>query len=455
MGYRGLKYTLRMEGAATVAGRQGIAMGSVRTLLCDRPWAGLLLLATLPVFASDSVALSDSTPRVALSSHVGYYHDAAAEGLASRRSPTSSRKTRSPACPGRSAAFGFQNGAYWFHVRLLNRSQREQRWLLVQQYALSDHLDVYAHYPDGRTAALAGGDSLPFNAGPQHPLPPPELLARPAAGPAGRCVRARAEPELDAGAAGAVHAGRLHRAVSRDAQLGMGMYYGILLALFFYNLVLWLTLRDASYFWYLLHIGAFGLVLFTLNGLGFEYLWPSSPWLADKSVPLSICLAQIGMQQFARTFLGLRERWRLGRPDLPGPHRLLSCCSAWLRRSCPTSISTPIASASVFLSIGWVAVLGLVVVRRGYKPAIIFLLAWAMFLLGTACSPRSRSACCRRSSSPSTARKSARRWRCCCCRSAWATATPPCAARTSASCASRATSSSRRSSSAPPNSAPP
>ncbi|WP_438887236.1 7TM diverse intracellular signaling domain-containing protein, partial [Bacillus cereus group sp. Bce037] len=53
--------------------------------------------------------------------------------------------------------------------------------------------------------------------------------------------------------------------LARDAQLGMGLYYGILLALFFYNLVLWLTLRDASYFWYLLHIGAFGLVLFTLN----------------------------------------------------------------------------------------------------------------------------------------------------------------------------------------------
>ena len=30
-----------------------------------------------------------------------------------------------------------------------------------------------------------------------------------------------------------------------------------------------------------------GLVLFTLNGLGFEYLWPKSPWLADKAVPLS------------------------------------------------------------------------------------------------------------------------------------------------------------------------
>ena len=35
--------------------------------------------------------------------------------------------------------------------------------------------------------------------------------------------------------------------LSRDAQFGIGLYYGILIALFFYNLVLWLSLRDAGY----------------------------------------------------------------------------------------------------------------------------------------------------------------------------------------------------------------
>src|SRR3546814_10385779 len=85
--------------------------------------------------------------------------------------------------------------------------------------------------------------------------------------------------------------------LARDAHSAVGIYYGILQALFFYNLVLWLMLRDSSYFWYLFHRSAFGMVLFTLNGLGFEYLWPNSAWWADKSVPLSICLALIGMQQ--------------------------------------------------------------------------------------------------------------------------------------------------------------
>ena len=35
---------------------------------------------------------------------------------------------------------------------------------------------------------------------------------------------------------------------------------GILLALFFYNLILWLSLRDSSHFWYMCHLAGFGLV---------------------------------------------------------------------------------------------------------------------------------------------------------------------------------------------------
>ena len=169
---------------------------------------------------------------------------------------------------------------------------------------------------------------------------------------------------------------------SRDAQFAIGLYYGILLALFTYNLVLWLTLRDASYFWYLFHITAFGLVLFTLNGLGFEYLWPDSSWLADHMVPLSICLALVGMQQFARNFLELRQRWRFGDRVAVGiiAFFLLLFVAAIVL---PYSKVTPLASAAVFPSICWILVETLVVLRRGYKPARLFLLAWFLFLLGT------------------------------------------------------------------------
>jgi len=169
----------------------------------------------------------------------------------------------------------------------------------------------------------------------------------------------------------------------RDAQFSTGLYYGIVLALLFYNLVLWIMLRDPGYFWYLLHTGAFGLVLFTLNGYGFEYFWPHWPWLADASVPLSICLAVIGMQQFSRSYLELQERWPLGNQIsliLIGFFSLLGVASIWL----PYSTATPLASKTVLFGLLWIMIATVTMLRRGYKPARLFLLAWSLFLLGTA-----------------------------------------------------------------------
>ena len=354
-------------------------MGDWRKLLWT--WFGcLLMLAGGSVQARDAIELSDAMPHVALSTHVTYYHDAA--GMDSVDDAAHKLANNGFArLPHGDASFGFQTGAYWFHVRLLNRSQQEPRWLLVQQYALSDRIDLYANYADGHARHWQSGDSQPFNTGRSIRYRHPNfLLDLPKDQPVDLFVRVQSQSSMQVPLA--LYTPTAFTEISRDAQLGMGIYYGILLALFFYNMLLWLTLRDASYFWYLLHICAFGLVLFTLNGLGFEYLWPDSTWLADKSVPLSICLSQIGMQQFTRTFLGLRKRWKLGDRISLGViafYVLLGLAATQL----PYHISTPIASASVFLSISWVATLGLVIVRRGYKPAIIFLLAWAMFLLGT------------------------------------------------------------------------
>lgn len=344
-------------------------------------WIGcLLMLAAACAHAAGTVELGGHSRQIELSPHVRYYADTSARDTvddAARRLADGSFA----ALPGDSAAFGFQPGAYWFHVRLLNRAADEPRWLLVQRYALSDRIDVWARHSDGWTQHHAGGDTLPFGQGRSIRYRQPNFwLDLPQGEPVDVFVRVQSQSSMQVPLT--LYAPKAFAEETGDAQLGIGLYFGILLALFFYNLVLGLTLRDASYFWYLLHITAFGLVLFTLDGMGFEYLWPNSTWLADKSVPLSICLAQIGMQQFTRTFLGLKNRWRLGdRVSLAliAFYVLLALASTRL----PYHVSTPIASASVFFSISWVAVIGVVTVRRGYKPAIIFLLAWAMFLLGT------------------------------------------------------------------------
>ena len=342
--------------------------------------AGVALPGVAHGSAVQVATLSPGDDAVVLAPYMRWHYEEEARASSAVMFETLADGGFEPLPDGR-ATFGFRAGAFWFHAQLLNQDPEEVRRLLVQQYPLSDRIDLFVRYRDGRVIHHASGDTLPFSSRSipyRHPnfqleLPPEE--------PVDLLMRVKSESSMQVPLV--LYTPAAFTETARDSQLGMGLYYGILLALFFYNLILWLSLRDPSYFWYMFHVAGFGLVLFCLNGLAFEYLWPNSTWLQDKSVPMSICLSQIGMQQFARVFLGLRERWRpgdIGCTVMIGFFFLWGLASMLL----PYRIATPVASAAVLPSVFWIAAVTFVTLRRGYRPAALFLLSWGVFLLGTA-----------------------------------------------------------------------
>lgn len=353
--------------------RRGIRV--LAAILC-----GWLLLAggAAAQSAAAPATLLPGMESLDLDPHVAYLHDvrgrASAEAIFRRGDDFA-------ALPPGGPTFGFQGGAYWFRAEVFNRNQADQHWLLVQEYALSDFVDLYVRYRDGRVEHFASGDMRPFRDRAIRYRQPNFRIHLPAGEPVLLLLRVQSESSMQVPLS--LHTPKAFAELARDAQFGMGIYYGILVALLVYNLVLWLWLRDQSYFWYLFHVGGFGLVLFCLNGFGFEYIWPTSPQLQDWSVPVSICIAQLAMQQFARHFLDTAHLWRTGNRVALGFiafFALLGVAAFVL----PYHTITPIASAAVFPSVIFIAVQAVVVLRRGFAPARLFLLAWAMFLIGTA-----------------------------------------------------------------------
>lgn len=353
-----------------------------RTWWCATVLAAVAALFSIgcPAASPPPAELSEGIETLMLTPHLSYVHDKGAVDSADDAWRLIDAGRFEPVPDGKTA-FGFQEGAYWFHARLLNRNPDEPHWVLVQSFALLDRVDVYLRYPDGRIVHHESGDYLPFSSRTIPYRHPNFRVDLPLGQTVDLLVRAQSQSSMQVPLE--LYTPAAFTSFSRDAQFVMGVYYGILLALFVYNLVLWLTLRDASYFWYLFHISAFGLVLFTLNGYSFEYLWPNNPWLANVAVPLSICLAIIGMQQFARNFLELPKRFPRG--------SLVSLCiivvclllgasALWL----PYRIATPWATRAVIVSVLWTVIVAIVVLRRGYVPARLFLVAWALFLTGAA-----------------------------------------------------------------------
>ncbi|MFN3529053.1 MAG: 7TM diverse intracellular signaling domain-containing protein [Bacteroidia bacterium] len=86
-----------------------------------------------------------------------------------------------------------------------------------------------------------------------------------------------------------------------------GIYFGIMLVMFFYNLFLYLSIRDKAYLFYILYIISIALAQATLLGYSFKYFWPEAIYFNHLAVPLFSALSGYGAIQFARIFLQLQR----------------------------------------------------------------------------------------------------------------------------------------------------
>jgi diguanylate cyclase (GGDEF)-like protein len=177
-------------------------------------------------------------------------------------------------------------------------------------------------------------------------------------------------------------------AASHDEQAGLGLYYGILLALFLYNLAVLASIRDASYAYYLAYLAAFGLLMLAFNGLGFQYLWPDATTWQSASLPVSIGAVLCTSLLFARSFLDLRQR-------VPRVARLFDWAVPLFALLTLLAFTRWQLQVTQLLNIG-VIVFGVVVTvsavisgRSGYRPAWYFLLAWGLLIAGGVALPLS------------------------------------------------------------------
>ena len=279
----------------------------------------------------------------------------------------------------RSPVFGFAQGAHWFRTRIHLAGHSEQRWVYLIPYSLLDHVDLHVVRADGRIEHRGSGDRLPFatrDLKHRHfnflidlsPGESVELLLR---------VQTQSSVQVPQW----LITRDAFFARTHEAQVGIGLYYGVLLALLLFNLIIYLSLRQSAYGWYVLYVLAFGVLQLNLNGLAFEYLWPNAPNWANQAMPLSMVFGMTTMAMFARAFLDLpRHRPRLNRIfEIFVVGQLVMIVGSLVfdyRRA------IMIETAAVFLITPLILYAAISLIRSGYRPASYFLMAWAALLLG-------------------------------------------------------------------------
>ena len=354
-------------------------------------WAvmsGFVLLAlfwpTGPVQASEpgseQVLVSDQTQQ-RLSSQLSVLRDAESSlSLPEVRQLRAEGAFRSLSGEGKGATnFGLTTDTIWLYGTLKTASQLPPDWGLEVAHGSLDWVTLYWGQSGQSLTALHSGDRIPWSQQPgwhRHHLFPLNLS------PDTEYefyLKVRSEGTLTIPVT--LWQPQARWQADQTSYIVLGMYYGLLLGLMFYNLFLFLSLRDSLYLLYVGFIGALAVGQAGLSGLTGQFLWPDQAWLAHLSPTGGVALAGVFGALFAHRFLQhtakrLRIRWLM---PLISAIYLFSFLSAAFGFYALGAITVNIVSLVFALS---ALVLGAISLYDRVPGARFFVLAWASLLTG-------------------------------------------------------------------------
>ena len=282
--------------------------------------------------------------------------------------------------PSRGAGenLGISNAVFWARFKVENASAATRDWLLAFELPFVERIDLFIEQPDGSVLHKRGGSSFPFS---QREVEHPSFLWGLHVEPgASATVLMRIETRTTLILAFTLWKPGAFAKEDRRVDLLLGVGIGIVGILIVYNFLLFLTLRDRNYLLYVLFLLTFGAYQGTLSGLPAQYLWPNATrW--GLLAPLYLGgLSQVFGLLFTRSFLGTRTL--IPRTDLLNRCVIvLSFLAAhvgfvhYLAGNYLVNITGALASVMVLTSavLSW---------RQGYRPARLYLIAWAAFACG-------------------------------------------------------------------------
>ncbi|MEQ9229518.1 MAG: sensor histidine kinase [Cyclobacteriaceae bacterium] len=177
------------------------------------------------------------------------------------------------------------------------------------------------------------------------------------------------------------------RATERQRLIAHGLFFGILIVMALYNLMIYFAVRDQSYLWYVLSIAGFALYMGFYYGFSIEFLWPERPHWNAYFFALIIPLTNVCRILFTKTYLHTVEyvpRWNLFFRVLIGLYlipvvRWFISWQEWAEWLVPANFVIGTFGSITMLTITLVSV---IVYRKGYRPALWFLTAFLLFNIG-------------------------------------------------------------------------
>jgi signal transduction histidine kinase/CheY-like chemotaxis protein len=339
-----------------------------------RIWLAVVLFWLCgPAWALLPATLDNADLRLSLGPSMAYLEDP--QGELSVEQVGALSDERFTPVKGEHANLGKNDSVWWFKVRLNNSLAQNLAGYLEVNYPLLDHLQVFLASADGQWQMQESGDRYAFS---QRPVQvrnfwfPLELTP----GESTLLVRVETTSTIFMPLFFSTYQAS---AAAQENLMGFnGAFYGVLFAMFCYNLFLFISLRESAYLWYLAYNLNVGLLAACFDGMLFKLL-PEHVALQSVSIYILMYLHCLTAIQFSRHFLHAPQYF----PRLDTGLRLLMLVCAGCLLSVPLiGFNAWNILASVTVSLVSLALLltGLYVWRRGVRYGSYYTLAWAILL---------------------------------------------------------------------------
>lgn len=273
---------------------------------------------------------------------------------------------------------GYSGSVIWLKFQLDAAQSIHKEWDLVFANPLLEYLDLYQIFDSsGPRLIYRGGMSRPFSSRSQNHryfIVPVSVYQ-----PTTYLLRLESSP-LTLGTITAYPSNQFWTPL-QQADIVNWLFYGVILAMVFYNLFLFSTVRDFSYLYYVLFILSFGALHLSLDGYLYQYFWPLERgydfrvnfWLTH----LTVIFAGL----FIAHFIDLKRVsppvfWMVIALVLLQPIGMLMVYF-W-----PRDAYAVVLNNALYFKLITAVVVGLYAWRKGMLAAKFFVLAWVLFAIG-------------------------------------------------------------------------
>ncbi|MCF0071048.1 chromosome partitioning protein ParA [Dyadobacter sp. CY261] len=190
---------------------------------------------------------------------------------------------------------------YWFRIKVRHNPESDKNWMLEFFDQTID--DITAFLPDGKGGynERRMGDQLPFQ-NREYAHKNFELnISNDTSFEGTYYFRVKSHQTADA----IIVLRSVNRfiAYALDEYFIFGIFYGMVLVFSFYNLMMYVAVRQVQYLYYVLYNLCVGLFEMCIDGIAYQYLWPNAPEWNQYAYGIALYGISIFALQFTRTLL--------------------------------------------------------------------------------------------------------------------------------------------------------